>query len=81
MTYVWIFAGCYVIALVVLVTDFRRKNNIAAARLRENAASPDQVANFHRMVTRQSVLPLAWASFSFGSVAGGVISAIYWAVM
>ena len=80
MTYLWIFGGCYLAALAVLLTTFKRKNDIAAARLRENGASPENIRNFYREVNTKSVLPLAWATFFFGSIGGGLLSVVYWVV-
>ena len=79
MTYLWIFSACYVVAAFFVLSNFLRKNAIAAARLSENSASP-HVKNFQRMMWRQSIFFLAWATFVFGSAGGGVISLIYWLV-
>ena len=80
MAYLWIFVGCYLVAFVLVVSDFSRKNAIAAARLREIGASAEHVSTFHKTVTTRSVMLLGWATFVFGSVAGGVVSLIYWLV-
>lgn len=78
MTYLWIFVGCYVVAAVFVVSHFLRKNSVAAALLGNSAS--EAVRNFHRMMWEKSALLLVWATFVFGSVAGGVIAVIYWFV-
>jgi hypothetical protein len=80
VTYLWIFGGCYLVALAVIFAGFKRKNDFAAARLRENGASSENVRNFYRTVNTKSAPLLAWATFCFGTMAGGLISAIYWVV-
>jgi|CXWL01.1.fsa_nt_gi hypothetical protein len=80
MTYAWIFGGCYLVALAVIFTGFKRKNDFAAERLRENGASAENVRDFYKTVNAKSTPLLAWATFCFGSVAGALISAIYWLV-
>ncbi len=78
MAYPWIFLGCYPLAAVLVVFHFMRKNNAAAALL--GNPTSEAVTNFHRMMWRKSALLLVWATFVFGSVAGGVISLMYWLV-
>ncbi len=78
MTYLWIFVGCYLVAAVLLISHFLQKNNTAAALL--GNPSSQAVRNFHKMMWEKSILLLLWATFVFGSVAGGVIAAIYWFV-
>ena len=76
MAYLWIFLGGYVVSAVLVVSHFMRKNNAAAALL--GNPSSQAATNFHKMMWKKSILLLVWATFVFGSVAGGVIAAIYW---
>jgi hypothetical protein len=78
MTYFWIFIGSYVVAGALVLSHFLRKNSAAAALL--GNPSSQAVRNFHKMMWEKSILLLVWATFVFGSVAGGVIAVIYWFV-
>jgi hypothetical protein len=78
MTYLWIFVGCYVVAAISIVSHFLHKNSVASALL--GSPTGEAAKNFHRMMWEKSTLLLIWATFVFGSVAGGVVSLIYWFV-
>ena len=78
MAYVYIFAACYVFSAAFIVADHRRKNRLAAARLREMNMSAEHVANFHRNANSGFVMLLIRPTLFFGSIAGVIISAIYW---